>query len=105
MRFLGLLKADEHSEAGAPPTPELLERMGVFMQEVAAAGVLAFLAGLSIEVVPSGMAGVRVSQLSGTLPGTLYPGTHFVLPMVQSLALYPTRDNDPEPDTALVAIT
>ncbi|MFO0899381.1 MAG: YciI family protein [Pirellulales bacterium] len=40
MRFLGLLKADEHSEAGAPPTPELLERMGVFMQEVAAAGVL-----------------------------------------------------------------
>ncbi len=46
MRFLGLLKADEHSEAGAPPSPELLERMGRFMEEVAAAGVLVGSEGL-----------------------------------------------------------
>src|SRR5579859_52385 len=26
-----------------------------------------------IVVIPSGSAGVRVSQISGTLPGTLYP--------------------------------
>ncbi len=28
MRFLGLLKADKESEAGARPSPELMERMG-----------------------------------------------------------------------------
>ena len=40
MRILGLLKADKHSEAGQPPSPELLERMGKFIQEITAAGVL-----------------------------------------------------------------
>jgi regulator of protease activity HflC (stomatin/prohibitin superfamily) len=38
------------------------------------------------------MAGVRVSQTSGTLPGTLYPGAHFVLPMAEDVALFDTRD-------------
>lgn len=60
---------------------------------LAGAGLLALLAGMAIHVVPAGMAGVRVSQLSGTLAGTLYPGTHFVLPLIQSVALYPTRDS------------
>src|ERR1700758_2255329 len=46
----------------------------------------------SIVVVPSGTAGVRVSQISGTLPGTLYPGVHFVTPMVEDVALFDTRD-------------
>jgi hypothetical protein len=36
--------------------------------------ILAILIGSTISVVPSGMAGVRVSQVSGTRPGTLYPG-------------------------------
>lgn len=40
MRFLGLLRADASSEAGAPPTPELVQRMGDFIEEVAKAGVL-----------------------------------------------------------------
>ena len=31
-----------------------------------------------IAVVPSGMGGIRVSQTSGTRPGTLYPGIHWV---------------------------
>lgn len=59
---------------------------------------LAFLAwgpillAASIIVVPSGMAGVRVSQTSGTLPGTLYPGVHFVTPLVEDVALFDTRD-------------
>ena len=35
---------------------------------------------------------MRVSQISGTLPTTLYPGLHFVLPLMQSVALYDTRD-------------
>lgn len=46
----------------------------------------------SIIVVPSGTAGVRVSQTSGTLPGTLYPGVHFVTPLVEDVALFDTRD-------------
>ena len=50
------------------------------------------LLALSIVVVPSGMGGVRVSQTSGTLPGTLYPGAHFVTPLAESLALFDTRD-------------
>ena len=29
-------------------------------------------------------AGVRVSQISGTLPGTLYPGVHWFVPLVQT---------------------
>jgi regulator of protease activity HflC (stomatin/prohibitin superfamily) len=45
-----------------------------------------------IVVVPSGMAGIRVSQTSGTRPGTLYPGVHFIVPLVDSVAVYDTRD-------------
>src|SRR5258705_13970758 len=47
---------------------------------------------LGIVVVPSGMGGVRVSQTSGTLPGTLYPGAHFVTPVADSVVLFDTRD-------------
>ena len=46
MRILGLLKADAESEAGAPPRPELMARMGEFMEEVAQAGILLDTAGL-----------------------------------------------------------
>src|SRR5258708_8224957 len=45
-----------------------------------------------IVVVPSGMAGVRVSQTDGTLPGTLYSGAHFVTPLVDRVELFNTRD-------------
>lgn len=47
---------------------------------------------LGIIVVPSGMGGVRISQTSGTLPGTLYPGAHFITPLAESVALFDTRD-------------
>ncbi|HVO80279.1 MAG TPA: SPFH domain-containing protein [Terriglobales bacterium] len=46
----------------------------------------------SIVVVPSGTAGVRVSQTRGTLAGTLYPGVHFVTPLAESVVLFDTRD-------------
>jgi hypothetical protein len=46
MRVLGLLKADADSEAGVPPTPELIERMGTFIEEVVKAGVLVASDGL-----------------------------------------------------------
>jgi regulator of protease activity HflC (stomatin/prohibitin superfamily) len=59
---------------------------------LAGLALIPLLAGLSIVVVPSGKAGVRVSQVSGTLPGTLYPGLHVVFPLVQSVAIYDARD-------------
>jgi regulator of protease activity HflC (stomatin/prohibitin superfamily) len=59
---------------------------------IAAVAILPLLAGLAIEIVPAGMAGVRVSQVSGTLDGTLYPGLHLVVPLVQSVALFDARD-------------
>jgi hypothetical protein len=46
MRILGLMKADAESEAGTPPSPELLEKMGTFMEEVSKAGVLLATDGL-----------------------------------------------------------
>ena len=46
----------------------------------------------SIAVVPSGAAGVRVSETSGTLPGTLYPGVHFVTPVLEHVETFDTRD-------------
>src|SRR5690606_7973637 len=46
MRFLGLLRADEASEANEPPSRELMEEMGKFIEEVTAAGVLVASDGL-----------------------------------------------------------
>jgi regulator of protease activity HflC (stomatin/prohibitin superfamily) len=60
-----------------------------------ALGMLAWgplLVAFSIVVVPSGMAGVRVSEMSGTVPGTLYPGAHMVMPLMEAVALFDTRD-------------
>jgi regulator of protease activity HflC (stomatin/prohibitin superfamily) len=54
---------------------------------------LPLLLATSIVVVPSGMGGVRVSQFSGTLPGTLYPGLHFVTPLVESVETFDLRDH------------
>src|SRR6202050_2544326 len=50
------------------------------------------LVAFSIVVVPSGMAAVRTSEMSGTVPGTLYPGAHMVMPLVEDVALFDTRD-------------
>jgi len=53
---------------------------------------LPLLTAFAIAIVPSGHAGVKVSQLSGTRPGTLYPGTHFVIPLVEQVDIFDTRD-------------
>ena len=60
-----------------------------------ALGMLAWgplLLAFSIVVVPSGMAAVQVSELSGTVPGTLYPGAHMITPLVESVAMFDIRD-------------
>jgi len=54
---------------------------------------LPLLVAASIVVVPSGMGGVRISQVSGTLPGTLYPGVHFVTPLIESIQTFDLRDH------------
>lgn len=71
-----------------PPTPTR-------WRTAAALALLAWapiLIALGIVVVPSGMAGVRVSQTSGTRPGSLYPGIHFVVPVSERVVLFDTRD-------------
>jgi regulator of protease activity HflC (stomatin/prohibitin superfamily) len=60
---------------------------------LAAAGCLPLLVAAGIVVVPSGMGGVRISQMRGTLPGTLYPGLHIVTPLVDSVQLFDLRDH------------
>lgn len=70
------------------PTPVRWRDAG----KIAAWAFLPLLLAATIEVVPSGKAGVRVSQVSGTRPGTLYPGIHFVKPFVERVALFDIRE-------------
>jgi regulator of protease activity HflC (stomatin/prohibitin superfamily) len=49
--------------------------------------------GLGLVVVPAGRAAVRVSQISGIRPGTLGPGVHFVLPLVEEAVVYDVREH------------
>jgi len=60
--------------------------------QLAGYSLIPILVGFSIAVIPAGMAGVRVSQISGTLPETLYPGLHLLVPLVQSVETYDVRD-------------
>jgi regulator of protease activity HflC (stomatin/prohibitin superfamily) len=86
------MKYRQSLAAGATPANS---RPDIHWRNSLALALLAWgpiLLALSIVVVPSGTGGVRVSQTSGTLPGTLYPGAHFVMPLAESLTLFDTRD-------------
>ncbi|HXF55331.1 MAG TPA: YciI family protein [Hyphomicrobiaceae bacterium] len=61
MRILGMLRATPESEAGAPPSRELMERMGRFVEEITEAGVMLATDGLH----PSAK-GKRVRLAGGT---------------------------------------
>jgi regulator of protease activity HflC (stomatin/prohibitin superfamily) len=78
-------------EITEPPRPLTPVRWGL-AQRLAAAAVLPLLLAFSIVVVPDGSAGVRISQIWGARPGTLYPGVHIVTPLIDSVALYDTRE-------------
>jgi regulator of protease activity HflC (stomatin/prohibitin superfamily) len=54
---------------------------------------LPLLMAASIVVVPAGMGAIRISQISGTEPGTLYPGMHFITPLVESVEMFDLRDH------------
>ncbi|MBV8934143.1 MAG: YciI family protein [Kutzneria sp.] len=60
MRFMVMIKSDENTEAGVPPSEELLAEMGRYNEELAQAGVL--LAGEGLQ--PSSK-GARVRFSSG----------------------------------------
>ena len=72
-----------------PAIPTLRWRTSAALAMLAWAPILI---ALSIVVIPSGTAGVRVSQTQGTLAGTLYPGVHFVTPIAGTVELFDTRD-------------
>ena len=97
--------SDAEVQASAVPPPQtpgaayLARRTGPrrAIRWAAAAKLLAIAAALSlfgksILVVPDGHAAVRVSQISGVRPGTLYAGTHLVTPLIERAELYDIRD-------------
>jgi regulator of protease activity HflC (stomatin/prohibitin superfamily) len=61
-------------------------------RRLAVSAVVPVLLALSIVVIPDGSAGVRISQIWGARPGTLYPGVHIVMPLIDSVVLYDTRE-------------
>src|SRR5260370_32737821 len=60
--------------------------------KLCAVALLPMLVSQGIVVIPSGMAGVRGSHISGPQPGTLFPGAHFVKPRLGGAVLYDTRE-------------
>lgn len=85
-RLLRLRQAGENREGEDPK----LNWTGP--ARLAGAGFLAIVLSLSIVVVPAGHAGIRVSQMSGVLPGTLYSGVHLITPLIERVELYNIRD-------------
>src|SRR5262245_4450134 len=88
MRFIGLLRADKESEAGAPPSRELMENMGTFVEEITKAGVLLATDGLQ----PSSR-GKRVKFANGKVTVTDGPFTESK-ELVASYALIQTKTID-----------
>jgi hypothetical protein len=82
MRIMGMLKADKDSEAGALPTPDLIQKMGVFMEEVIKAGVV-----LSTDGLKPSSEGKRVKLTNGKVTVTDGPFTESK-ELVASYALF-----------------
>ncbi len=72
-----------------PPEPTVRWRTSVALVMLAWAPLLI---SAAIVIVPAGMGGIRVSQTRGTLAGTLYPGVHYVAPLIEKVELFNTRD-------------
>lgn len=77
---------------GAPALPEpepIRWRIGTWLAVLAC---MPLLLAQSIIVIPAGMGGVRISQVRGTLPGTLYAGSHIIMPLFESVQVFDLRD-------------
>jgi regulator of protease activity HflC (stomatin/prohibitin superfamily) len=94
-------RQNSSSESGAPtnaespglilPPPRRAIRWRT-AAKLALIGTLAGLLGESILVVPDGQAAIRISQISGIQPTTLYAGTHLMVPLIQHAAFFDIRD-------------
>jgi hypothetical protein len=83
-----MLKADAHSEAGAPPGKELMARMGAFVREITEAGVMLATNGL----YPSSK-GKRVRLAGGKITVIDGPFTE-TKELVASYALFQVKTMD-----------
>jgi regulator of protease activity HflC (stomatin/prohibitin superfamily) len=96
-QLLRLLRREKTAEGEAanggafPQQPSRPVRWKLARQ-LAIVAVVPLLLALSIVVIPDGSAGVRISQIWGARPGTLYPGVHIVAPLIDSVVLYDTRE-------------
>lgn len=88
MRILGMLKADKDSEAAAPPSQELMERMGTFIEEVTKAGVM-----LSTDGLQPSAKGKRVRMSNGKVTVIDGPFTESK-ELVASYALFEVKTMD-----------
>lgn len=91
-RLLNRGRQPEGLELGENPRAALGPIRWRLARQLAVLSIAPFLLGMSIVVIPDGSGGVRVSQISGTRPGTLYPGVHLVVPLVDSVAIYDLRE-------------
>jgi hypothetical protein len=90
-KLVGLAAGGENAPDGVTEMePEPIRWRGSVVLCVVAC--LPLLVADSIVVIPAGMGGVRVSQMRGTMPGTLYSGAHFVTPLVESVQMFDLRD-------------
>jgi len=76
--------------AGTPQPPAAIRWRNA--GRLALLSLAPLLLALSIVVIPAGSAGVVVSQISGTEPGALYPGAHWITPLIENVTLYDTRE-------------
>jgi regulator of protease activity HflC (stomatin/prohibitin superfamily) len=96
-QLLRLLRREKTAEGEAanggafPQQPSRPVRWRLARQFVIVA-IAPLLLALSIVVIPDGSAGVRISQIWGARPGTLYPGVHIVAPLIDTVVLYDTRE-------------
>jgi regulator of protease activity HflC (stomatin/prohibitin superfamily) len=89
-----LSRSKSLGEPAAPgPDGSVAAARWALARQLAIPGFGLWLAGQSIAVVPSGSAGVRVNQFVGTRPATLYPGVHFVIPLIENLETYNLKDS------------
>ncbi|HUH61473.1 MAG TPA: SPFH domain-containing protein [Terracidiphilus sp.] len=96
LRLRAALRAKESAGEGGAKEALLTEAEEIAWRgplALAIAACLPLLIAASIVVVPSGMGGVRISQIGGTEPGTLYPGLHFITPMIESVQIFDLRDH------------
>ena len=83
------LEVASETQANPVPTPSVRWRISLALVLLAWGPMLL---ALGIAVVPSGMAGVLISQTEGAPAGLLSPGAHLIVPFAESIVLFDTRD-------------